>query len=61
MATGSGFVMRVDGETAYVVTNHHVVAMESSPLTLVFDGGTKGERSVNAAFVATDPSATWPS
>jgi hypothetical protein len=24
-ATGSGFVVRVDGETAYVVTNHHVV------------------------------------
>ena len=31
-ASGSGFVMRVDGDTGYVVTNHHVITMPEQSL-----------------------------
>jgi S1-C subfamily serine protease len=59
--TGSGFVMKVDGETGYVVTNHHVLfppvskVTREGPVTLVFWSGTRQERSVAAEIVATDP------
>ncbi|HEV2947854.1 MAG TPA: trypsin-like peptidase domain-containing protein, partial [Gemmataceae bacterium] len=33
-ATGSGFVMKVDGETAYIITNHHVVDPSGEMLRL---------------------------
>jgi S1-C subfamily serine protease len=60
--TGSGFVMKVDGETGYVVTNHHVVfpsvpkVTREGPILLVFWSGTRKERTVPAEVVATDPS-----
>jgi len=91
-ASGSGFVIKVDGDSALVVTNHHViepkVQVEVSPRTigpkgrrrpfgspippgltprsmiltlknasvsLVFDSGTKNERSVKAEVLAVDP------
>jgi S1-C subfamily serine protease len=59
--SGSGFVIRVDGDTAYVATNHHVVnprvrVRGSKPvLTLVFDSGTKSERVAQGELVASDP------
>lgn len=31
-ASGSGFVMRVDGDTGYVVTNHHVITPPEQPM-----------------------------
>ncbi|WP_165235278.1 S1 family peptidase [Aquisphaera insulae] len=60
-ATGSGFVIRVDGNVAYVATNHHVVhPREDIPraraaLTLVFDSGTRNERSARGELLASDP------
>ena len=57
-ATGSGFVMRVDGDTSYVVTNHPVVVLPRSnepSVTLVFHSGTKNEQSVKADVLASDP------
>jgi S1-C subfamily serine protease len=96
--SGSGFVMKVDGDTALVVTNHHVVepnikvtvtprpskvrprrrppirrlpprrlpprpptprsriiALKNAVVTVVFDSGTKKERSVKAEVLAADP------
>src|SRR5262245_2399306 len=87
--TGSGFVIQVDGDSALVVTNHHVIEpeiqIEFTPkigrkmvrppfgrppgltprlpvmtlkdvdVTLVFDSGTKSERSAKAQVVAIDP------
>jgi S1-C subfamily serine protease len=57
-ATGSGFVMRVDGDTGYVVTNHHVVVVprgNDPRVTVVFRSGTKNEQSVAAEVLASDP------
>jgi S1-C subfamily serine protease len=60
-SSGSGFVIRVDGDTAYVVTNHHVVSPRTAArtskaaLTLVFDSGTKAERSARGELLASDP------
>lgn len=59
--TGSGFVLHVDGDTALIATNQHVV----SPLPglvlvgnpkLVFLSGTPKEKIVEAQVVASDPS-----
>jgi S1-C subfamily serine protease len=33
-ATGSGFVMKIEGETAYIITNHHVVDPSAEMLRL---------------------------
>jgi S1-C subfamily serine protease len=60
-ATGSGFLMKVDGNTGYVVTNDHVVApppgLRIKPrVNLVFWSGTKQEKIVPAEVLATDPS-----
>jgi S1-C subfamily serine protease len=61
-ATGSGFLLLVEGTTGYVVTNHHVVEpprpgfrREGDP-TLVFWSGTRKERSATAEVLASDPS-----
>lgn len=64
-ASGSGFVIRTEGRTAYVVTNHHVIDMtpegESRPgalntvISLVFNSGESNEQSVRGEVVATDP------
>src|SRR5262245_41348401 len=53
LATGSGWVMKVEGETGYLVTNHHVIADAPKPqagpypvVTVVFNSGTQKEQSV---------------
>lgn len=63
-ASGSGFVMRVDGETGYIATNHHVLhapddlpgVTRVGPIVLVFHSGTAKEKEVHAEIVATDSS-----
>ena len=68
--SGSGFVMHTQGETAYIVTNHHVVAAEEElirpgrvrpvrvvvpvQVDLVFNSGTPREHINRAEIVATD-------
>lgn len=66
--TGSGFVLQVNGETGYIVTNHHVIDTSTDPqtgksvkgtnpvptITLVFDSGTPKERLARATVVAAD-------
>jgi S1-C subfamily serine protease/regulation of enolase protein 1 (concanavalin A-like superfamily) len=59
-ATGSGFLIRVDGQTGHVVTNQHVVGGvpgEFTPdrVSLVFWSGTKKEQTFLAVVVASDP------
>jgi S1-C subfamily serine protease len=58
-ATGSGFVVHVDGETGYVVTNYHVVepgpgAVREGNPKLVFNSATPKEKTVDAVIVAGD-------
>lgn len=61
-ATGSGFVIKVEAGSAYIVTNDHVVRVPKRlgpvkpTLSAVFRSGTKGERTLGAELVATDPS-----
>jgi S1-C subfamily serine protease/regulation of enolase protein 1 (concanavalin A-like superfamily) len=56
--SGSGFLIRVDGPTGYVVTNHHVIRMaqpgDAGP-RVTFRVGTKAERTVPAEIVASVP------
>ena len=68
--SGSGFVMHTQGETAYIVTNHHVVTSEEElirpgrvrpvrvvvpvQIDLVFNSGTPREHINRAEIVATD-------
>ena len=59
--SGSGFVVRVDGRTVYVVTNHHVVrsalpaaGKPQGSVEVVFDSGTATERKGKAKVVAFD-------
>jgi len=62
-ASGSGFVIRTEGQTVHVVTNHHVVNLTpdgqagapKAAVTVVFNSGTKEEQSVKGEVVATDP------
>jgi S1-C subfamily serine protease/regulation of enolase protein 1 (concanavalin A-like superfamily) len=59
-ATGSGFLIRVEGESGLVATNHHVIAEVRRRFTpqrylLVFWSGTKKERIVPGEVVASDP------
>jgi S1-C subfamily serine protease len=69
-ASGSGFVVKSEGETAYVVTNHHVIEAptpglpfislllppppKNPTITLVFGSGTGQERLGVAEVVADD-------
>ncbi len=59
-ASGSGFILSSDGETAYVVTNEHVVVPPrtvgpATSITAVFNSGkTKDEKSHSATIVAID-------
>lgn len=63
--SGSGFVIRTEGTTVYVVTNDHVVdllpssriqrGVLSPTVTLVFHSGTKSEQSARGEVVAADP------
>ncbi len=63
-ARGSGFVIRTEGQTVYVVTNNHVLDLtpEGQPrpgainpaVTVVFNSGGKNEQSVRGEVVAAD-------
>jgi S1-C subfamily serine protease len=58
-ATGSGFLMKVEGQTGYIVTNHHVITppirVPVRPrVSVVFWSGRKEERVVPAEVVASD-------
>ena len=59
--TGSGFVIRVEGQTAYIATNNHVVsphnglARERVSVTVVIRCGAKAERKLSAEIVAASP------
>ncbi len=58
-ATGSGFLIRVDGDAGLVATNHHVVAAalrkdQPAKISLVFRSGTKNEQVVSAEILAFD-------
>ncbi len=60
--TGSGFLIRVDGDTGLVVTNQHVIREVRGRFTpqkieLVFGSGTKNERILPAEVVAADREA----
>jgi serine protease Do len=68
-ATGSGFLIRVDGTEGYVVTNHHVIEQSLQPLKVmnfpatkpgskieaVFDSGSPQDRSLRAEILSVDP------
>ena len=62
-ASGSGFVIKTEGQTGYLVTNRHVInlgagkrrAGAASPaVTVIFDSGGKNERSARAEVLAAD-------
>jgi S1-C subfamily serine protease len=59
--TGSGFLMKVDGDTGYVVTNHHVITppaalhVQAATVSLVFNSGHKEEKTYPAEVLASDP------
>src|SRR5258708_6627595 len=61
--SGSGFVIRVEGTTAYIVTNAHVITpprvekiFATRPTTkVVFRSGTKAETKAVAEIVVTAP------
>ena len=63
-ASGTGFVIQTNGQTAYLVTNHHVVDLHEGKrgmpgggaitITAVFGSGTKNERSARAEVLASD-------
>ncbi|MCI0461186.1 MAG: trypsin-like peptidase domain-containing protein [Gemmataceae bacterium] len=58
-ASGSGFLVKADGQTGYLVTNHHVLRPRSttpSQIEVVFWSGIpKKEQSARAEPVASDP------
>ena len=62
-ASGSGFVIKTEGQTGYLVTNNHVIdfsegkrqAAATAPvITAIFDSGGKNERSARAEVLAAD-------
>jgi len=56
--SGSGFLVKVEGETGYLVTNHHVIEPPRPGLptavTAVFWSGTRKEQSAPAVVLAAD-------
>jgi S1-C subfamily serine protease len=57
LATGSGFVIHVNGETGLVATNRHVIAEIPGRFTpqsysLVFNSGTRNERTLPGEVIA---------
>lgn len=62
--TGSGFVFRVENDTALIATNHHVIEPawtkkmleqdEPVQVTVVFDSGTANERTATAEVISAD-------
>jgi len=66
--TGSGFLIRAEGDTGFFVTNHHVLTppkeipglVRVGPVVLVFNSGHPKEKLVNAEVVASDPCRQGP-
>jgi predicted Zn finger-like uncharacterized protein len=60
-ATGSGFLVKVNGDEGLVATNFHVVAMaaysDQGRVSVVFDSGLKSEVEYPAEIVASEPVA----
>jgi regulation of enolase protein 1 (concanavalin A-like superfamily) len=61
-ATGSGFLIRVDVDAGFIVTNHHVIAeapgrLRSEKPSVVFWSGTSKEQVLPAEVVGADPEA----
>jgi S1-C subfamily serine protease len=58
--TGSGFLMKVEDTTGYLVTNHHVIALgpnqPATKISVVFHSGRKNELVVDAELLASDAS-----
>jgi S1-C subfamily serine protease len=61
-ASGSGFLIKKEGNTGYLATNYHVVAPNvrgartvATDVTVVFQSGTKDEHSHRAEVLAADP------
>jgi regulation of enolase protein 1 (concanavalin A-like superfamily) len=56
--SGSGFLIRVEGQTGYVATNQHVISPRSSSsgagvnITVVFGSGTRNEQKLRGEIVA---------
>jgi S1-C subfamily serine protease len=57
-SSGSGFVVKSDAKSVLIATNDHVATAKgtakNATITVVFDSGTKTERSYTAQLVATD-------
>ena len=51
--TGSGVIYKVDGDRAYIVTNHHVV-QDAEELEVTFDDGTKVDGKLVGSDIWTD-------
>ena len=57
-ATGSGFMLQQLGDAGFIVTNSHVVTLESGfaeTVTVVFHAGTSREKEIAATIVANNP------
>lgn len=59
-STASGFLVKTEGETGYVLTNRHTVTPPAqhflaAPPLVVFASGTQAERAARAEVVVTDP------
>src|SRR6266849_1190530 len=54
--SGSGFLIKVDGKTGYIVTNQHVVAPPRGTVPLLFWGRAKKEKTLPAEVLAFDRS-----
>jgi S1-C subfamily serine protease len=58
-ASGSGFLVKADGQTGYIVTNRHVIRPRSATPTQIkvvfWSGIPKKERAATAELVASDP------
>ena len=61
--SGTGFIIKTEGQTAYLVTNNHVIdlsegqprrAAAATTVTAIFGSGTKDERSARAEVLAAD-------
>jgi len=62
VGSGSGFVIQVEDDGAYIATNHHVVRprvpglpLAGARITAVFYSGTRREQAVAATILAEDP------
>ncbi|MBL8796723.1 MAG: trypsin-like peptidase domain-containing protein [Planctomycetia bacterium] len=59
-STASGFLIKAEGETGYVLTNRHTVTPPAqhflaAPPLVVFASGTKEEKTARAEVIITDP------